>query len=353
MTQLIQQFRVINLMLRFKCCGRRPSAAIAGFGPLQAAFLVGMLLSVLPTVATTGNNNARDLLAAGRADEAIQLLNSAVKRSPNDAQAYHLLSRVYYTLGKWDDAVTAAEAAVKAAPHNSDYRLWLGRAYGMKAQNSGWVSAMKFAGKARDEFEKAVELDASNVRAHSDLADYYLEAPGFLGGGHDKARREAERLAAHNPAAAHSVKGQIAEKDKNYQQAEAEYKTAIKQSKSPGEDWLQLAGFYRRTGRFAEMEKAVEQALAVENKRGNAPYEAARILVRSGRNLRGAAQLLRRYLASKALDVEAPAFVAHYLLGQVLEKLGDKKAAATEYRAALSMAKDYEQAQNALKRVER
>lgn len=353
MTQLRQLFRVLNLMFCFKRQGRGLSAAFLDLRQLGAALLLAVMLTVLPTFATTGDKNPRDLLAAGRADEAIQLLNSAVKRSPNDAEAYHLLSRVYYALGKWDGAVAAAERAVKAAPTNSNYHLWLGRAYGMKAQNSGWMSAMKFARKARDEFEKAVELDASNVRAHSALADYYLEAPGFLGGGEDKARREAERLAAQNSSAAHSVKGQIAEKDKNYQQAEAEYKTAIKQSKSPGEDWLQLAGFYRRTGRYAEMEKAIEQALTAENKRGNAPYEAARILLRSGRNLPGAAQLLRQYLASRKLDEEAPAFLAHYLLGQILEKQGDKKGAAAEYRAALSMAKDYESAQNALKRVER
>jgi len=48
---------------------------------------------------------------------------------------------------------------------------------------------------------------------------------------------------------------------------------------------------------------------------------------------------------------DAPAFQAHYLLGEILEKQGDKPAAAEEYRAALSLAPTYEQAQSALKRV--
>ena len=43
---------------------------------------------------------------------------------------------------------------------------------------------------------------------------------------------------------------------------------------------------------------------------------------------------------------------AHYLLGQILEKQGDKASAIQEYRAALSLAKDYGQAQDALKRLQ-
>ena len=36
-------------------------------------------------------------------------------------------------------------------------------------------------------FEKSVELDGKNLEAINDLFSYYLEAPGFLGGGLDKA----------------------------------------------------------------------------------------------------------------------------------------------------------------------
>ena len=48
---------------------------------------------------------------------------------------------------------------------------------------------------------------------------------------------------------------------------------------------------------------------------------------------------------------DAPAFQAHYLLGQILEKQGNKPGAAEEYRAAVALAPEYEQAQSALRRV--
>ena len=63
--------------------------------------------------------------------------------------------------------------------------------------------------------------------------------------------------------------------------------------------------------------------------------------------------ILRRYLALNSKVEEAPAFKAHYLLGTALEKQGDKQGAAQEYRAALSLAKNFSRAQEALDRLNR
>jgi Flp pilus assembly protein TadD len=47
----------------------------------------------------------------------------------------------------------------------------------------------------------------------------------------------------------------------------------------------------------------------------------------------------------------APAHKAHYLLGTLLEKQGDKAGAAREYRASLALVRNYGMAQQALNRV--
>ena len=61
---------------------------------------------------------------------------------------------------------------------------------------------------------------------------------------------------------------------------------------------------------------------------------------------------MRKALSSPVPNDGAPSFRAHYLLGQALEKQGDKAGAEREYRAALALAKDYKQAQKALKRIQ-
>jgi TolA-binding protein len=78
--------------------------------------------------------------------------------------------------------------------------------------------------------------------------------------------------------------------------------------------------------------------------------EASDMLYRSQRNYPFAAELLRRYIAAGPVEA-APAFRAHYLLGMLLEKQGDKVGAAQEYRASLSLVRNFGMAQQALNRL--
>jgi tetratricopeptide (TPR) repeat protein len=131
------------------------------------------------------------LLEEGRIDEAIASLQQQIKSSPNDAQAYNLLCRSYFALSNWDRGISACEKATSLDPNNSLYHLWLGRIYGEKADGANFLSAASLAGKVRDHFETAVRLNPDSVPARTDLAEFYLEAPGIVGGGRDKAEAQA------------------------------------------------------------------------------------------------------------------------------------------------------------------
>jgi len=296
---------------------------------------------------------AQDLLTQGRVDDAITQLQERTHKNPNDADAYHLLSRAYLLIESWDKAVAPGERAVALEPNNSNYHLWLGRAYGRKAEHSIFFKAMGWARKCKSEFERAVQLNAANVPARADLAEYYLQAPGFLGGGKDKAQMQADEIAAHDQAAAHMVRARLAEDDKDYPAAERELWQAIADSPQPAGYWLDLAAFYRRR---LHQDGGVLLLVGGYGLVGGVFHviqpSAAALLLRGGRNLPGAALLARKALSSPSQSDEGPSFKAHYLLGQALEKQGDKPGAEREYRAALSLAKDYKQAQKALKRIQ-
>ncbi|HEV2022548.1 MAG TPA: tetratricopeptide repeat protein [Terriglobales bacterium] len=296
---------------------------------------------------------AQDLLNQGRVDDAIAQLQARIQKNPNDAEAHHLLSRAYLMIESWDKAVPPAEQAVALEPDNSDYHLWLGRAYGRKAEHSIFFKAIGWARKCKLEFERAVELNAANVPARADLAEYYLEAPSFLGGGKDKAQAQAEEIASRDKAAAHMVRARVAEDGKDYDTAERELWAAIAASNEPAGYWLDLAAFYRRRDRLNDMEDATNKAVAADKQKDPAILvQAAALLLRAGRNLPGAAVLARKALSSPVSTNGAPSFQAHYLLGQALEKQGDNAGAEREYRAALSLARDYKQAQKALKHIQ-
>lgn len=297
--------------------------------------------------------DTKELLSGDRMNDAVAYLKGRTQSAPGDAEAFHVLSRAYYELEQWDLSISAAQRAVALKPESSEYHLWLGRAYGNKAEHSSWFTALTLAKKTRSEFEKAVQLDENNVYARSDLAEYYMEAPGFLGGGSDKARAQADKLADRDAASALWVKARLAEKSGDQAEAEKNYQDAIKASNDPGGEWLNLAGFYRHQKRYKEMEDAINHAVSYSKHKSNVLYDAAELLYRAGRNFPVAAQLLQKYLSSKPHEEAAPAFQAHYLLGQILEKQGDRKAAAEQYQAAVAEASDFHQAQEALRRVAR
>ncbi len=290
------------------------------------------------------------LLAEGKADAAIAVLKQRVASSPNDSDSYHLLCRAYYSIQDWDHSISAGEKSVALAPDKSSYYLWLGRAYGEKADASSFFTAAGLAKKVRVSFERAVELDGSNVQARSDLAEFYMEAPGIMGGGQDKARAQADALMKTAPAKGHWVLGRLAEKNKDSAAAEREYKAALDATHGAADGWLDLAIFYRRANRLSDLDNAIEKLNTAPLKNPEVLLDAGITLLRSEHNLPVAAQLLKRYLDGKTVE-DGPAFRAHTFLGTVYEKQGDKKAAAAEFQAALALASTYKPAREGLKRT--
>ena len=318
----------------------------------RASRVVLVLLLLFASLTASFANSAKDKLAAGHIDEAIAELNGRLSSSPADAESSNLLCRAYFTLEEWDRAESSCRKAVSLDPANSLFHLWLGRVYGEKADRVNFISAASLAGKVRGEFERAVQLNPKDVDARLDLAEFYLAAPGIVGGGEQKAREQARSIATVNPAREHWVYARIAEQKKDTAAAEREYHQYIDLSQGDAEAWLNLALFLRRQKRFDEMEQAIVKLSQAPMPKLDVLVEASQMLYRLGRRSPFAIELLHRYLASGPVEA-APAFKAHYLLGMLLEKQGDKAGAAREYRASLALVRNFGLAQQALNRVAR
>ena len=139
----------------------------------------------------------------GRAIDVLQVLDE------RDAAVYALLGKARFMQGQYKQAVADLEKAVGQDSLNSDYYDWLGRAYGRLAEGSSFLSALGYAKKTVRAFERAVELDPSNLEALSDVFEYYLQAPGMVGGGLDKAENIARRFAGLNAAEYHWARARI------------------------------------------------------------------------------------------------------------------------------------------------
>lgn len=311
-------------------------------------FLV--LLTLLASLTAQAADPSTDMLAAGRIDETIAELTSHLSSAPADAESSNLLCRAYFALEDWDRAESSCRKAVALDPGNSRFHLWLGRVYGEKADRANFLAAASLAGKVRGEFERAVQLNPRDVDARLDLAEFYLSAPGIVGGSEDKARGQARFIATLDSGREHWIYARIAEKKKDATTAEREYRQYIDLSHGDAEAWLNLALFFRNQKRFDEMEQAIVKLSRAPTTKLEVLEEASGLLYRAGRNYPFAMELVRRYLATGPVEA-APAFKARYLLGMLLEKQGDKAGAAREYRASLTLVQNYGMAQQALNRV--
>ena len=315
---------------------------------ISRIFLVALV--VVPSLATNVAESAKEMLAAGRIDDAITELNGRLAATPTDAELSNLLCRAYYALEDWDRSESSCRKAVSIDAENSRYHLWLGRVYGEKADRANFIAAASLAVKVRGELEHAVQLNPKNLDARFDLAEFYIAAPSIMGGGEQKARAQAQAIALLNPAREHWVYARIAEHKKEVATAEREYHQFVEVSNGDAEAWLNLALFLRRQARLDEMEQAIVRLGQTQAYKGAGLVEGSGLLYRTSRNFPLAAELLQRYLGGEPVE-GAPAFKAHYLLGAVLEKQGDKVGAAREYRASLSLVRNYGSAQQGLSRV--
>ena len=313
-----------------------------------------LLLALAPSAWPHADSsvNSDDLLRTGRADEALRALTAEVQANPNSAAAYNQLARLYYQLEHWDSALKMAEKSVALEPRNSMFHQWLGRAAGRKAEASNPFTAFGLARRVHAEFERAVALDGNNVSARSDLAEYYIEAYAFLGGDKNKARLQADAVAAHDPALASYIRARVEEK-LGTGRAEQQFQKAIADSGDSARYWIELAYYYRRAGRLQDMEDAINRSLTAAHHEGMSQYDGAFILLRTGRNFPQAVNMLRDYLSGENVSEDGPAFQARYLLGQLLEKQGNRHTAADEYRASLALASQFRPSRDALARVSR
>jgi Flp pilus assembly protein TadD len=284
-------------------------------------------------------------LAMGRANDAVSRLRLLLTANPENAETHNLLCRVYYQEEQWDEAIGECEAAVRLAPLESEYHLWLGRAYGEKARSIHSIKAYGLAKKVRREFERAVELDNGNIDALSDLGEFYAAAPEIVGGGKGKAQVVARTLEKYEPAQAYELRGFLAEKNKDYAQAEIEYRAEVEASSQPAEAWMDLAAFYSRRRQREQMLQAVHAGIDADQKAakpyGPALVDGATILSSNNEDPQLAIQLLRLYLASPNQSADTPDFQVHVQLSRLLEQQGDQAGAAQQIQAAAALAREY------------
>ena len=305
----------------------------------------------MPASSETPLERGIQLFDQGKLAEAKTTLTPLASANPPNVRAAFYLGRIAMRADDAKEAERWFETIVKLEPTSSEYHLWLGRAYGQRARQSSKLTQMGWAKKTKAEFERATELDPDNLEARSALIDYFLQAPGFLGGGVDKARDQAEEIRKRDPYRGMLADARIAEDQKDVAAAERAYLEAVRSRPDSLSGRYTLANFYARTDRHDRAFETFDGILS--DKPGDliALYGIGRTGAVSGHRLDRAEVALKEYLAAPQPENGPSAAAAHWRLGMVYEKGGRKDEARREYQQSLALDPDFGEAKKSLAKL--
>jgi tetratricopeptide (TPR) repeat protein len=313
-------------------------------------------LSATPPDLDAPPPEVRALYDSGGYSRAASVLESAVAQNPKDASLYYWLGRCYFESHDLNHAISGWERAVALDPR-SEYHDWLGRAYGLKADqssHSNMAGALSLARKTHHEFEVAVQLDPGNTRAQRDLIAFMASAPANLGGGEERALEQIRALSAVD-----AVEGMLGQADlyvarKKFEEASEQYQKILKLSPSRIEAYFEAADYYRDRSESEHMEQAIAGAAKIAPSDRRLNYYRGVALVLEKKDLEVAEKDLRTYVDTVPDNSELPARSSAYeYLGKLYENEGRSDMAAQQYTAGLALDPQNKALREALKRLQK
>src|SRR5215831_13208767 len=183
------------------------------------------------------------LIEAGHWKRARTLVERNLEETPDDANATFLLSQIRAAFGEREAPVALAEKAVRLDGGVARYHRQLAEVQGLLAQHANVFQQIGLARRFRKEIDAAIELDPRDVQALRDLLEFYLRAPGIVGGDMKKAESTAQQITALDLCEGLLAKSRIAEYRKDLGEAEATLRRAAEACPSSYKTLMTAAEF--------------------------------------------------------------------------------------------------------------
>ncbi len=355
---------------------------------LKKTFLITILFSFLFSFFSFAQSNLSEgisLFNQGELSKAKTFFNNSINSEKQNPVANFYLGRVYFDEGDYEKAVDWIEKASKYDKQNSTYYMWLGHSYGRRAQNAGKLKQAFLARDSRNNYEKAIELDPTNVEARESAMEFYLQAPGFMGGGRDKAEAQAEAINNLDKEAGYMAWGRIFSFYNEDEKSFNIYTEAIKEIPTAMGPYYSLFSFYFNNEQYEEaveitlkqlnyndstatiyynlgnalqwsdqFDKAIdayEKALEINPEFYSTWYQIGRLAAVSNTYVTEGEEYLIQLVSVDAQINSNTLAWAHYRLGSIYEKKSSLEAAKEQYQMTLNIDNNHDEAKKALARL--
>ena len=222
----------------------------------------------------------------------------------------------HYSAEDYEQAQRSFERALSEDPESSQFNLWVGLAVGRRVQTMSALrrlGAMPLVRRVKRQFERAVELDGSNIAALDALMGFLLQAPAIMGGSKSDARAVAERIQKIDPAHGAHALGVWHEAVGEVAKAGTQYELARQLAPDESSYLVAHAAYLARHGRHSESDELFEIAFARDPDNPDVWVVAFKAWVEAKRRslYPRVRQLGERYIASasRAPDADPPSEV--------------------------------------------
>jgi tetratricopeptide (TPR) repeat protein len=308
--------------------------------------LVALVIAAHGASADTGVG--KRLFEAGRYEAAVAALRAAVESDPSDAEAQFFLGRAHLALEQWDAAADRLEKAVALAPRQAAYHHRLGQAYGEQTREASLLGRASLALKTRQHLTEAVALDPKLVEARSDLVEFYLEAPGLLGGSVDKALDEAAALKALDERESLLAYAKIYRHQEDDAKLRAVYEQGVRKFPDLGQFLLELGYIREREGNVEGAFALFDRLASVAGWEMTGCYQVGRLAATAGHATARGAECLEAYVEHRPKEGMPPLDAAWYRLGEVYVHRGETARARAAFEQCLRLNPKHKEVRKAL-----
>jgi tetratricopeptide (TPR) repeat protein len=188
----------------------------------------------------------------------------AAAHTADDAESFYLRATVKQLWGDLDEAEKLAERAVAANPKEPRYHYRLAVIAGIKAQKASVLHQLGLARKFKKEADATLALDPNHVRALDMMMEFYLQAPGIVGGDKSKAYAIADQMMKIDPVEGYRAQMSLARFEKQQDRIEGLLRKSVETSPNRWENRMDLGGWCASHAKFDEAEKHAREAIRVK-----------------------------------------------------------------------------------------
>jgi tetratricopeptide (TPR) repeat protein len=329
------------------------SLVAAGLAVPGFAGVAQSQMQAAPTGPAEALGRAKVLMAAGKNQQATEILEAALAQDPQAAGLEAALGKAYYAQRKYEPAASHLEKAVRQDPQDGASVQLLGISYYLlghmqqavplleKVQS--WLPHPDVTGsyvlgvsylqlgdfdKARAAFAKMFSVPPDSAGAYVALAKMMLQHQF-----EEKALAQLQKAVALDPhqPEAHFMLGEIYLFKSDVLSALQEFNAELAINPIAWEAYWRMGDAYTRVEKWDDAEKALKQAVWL-----NADFSGPYILLGKVEMKKGDSELAAGFL-ERAIKMDPNNYSAHYLLGSAYKDLGRQEDADRELQLSQTL----------------